>query len=92
MGKETQVLKRVEYTRHAQDKFQILKRHGCEITPNQVEDAVLHPELVIPQSGEKFIAQKGLTERHVLRVVYREQGETRGVITFYPGLRSRYES
>lgn len=62
------------------------------VSPDQVEDTLLHPELVAPQSEGKFIAQKGLTERHVLCVVYREQDETRMVITFYPGLRSRYES
>ena len=32
------------------------------------------------------------TELHVLRVVYRMEGDTPVVITFYPGRRERYES
>jgi hypothetical protein len=73
----------VEYTRHAREKF--------EIAPAQVEETVLNPERVMPQPGGRFIAQKGITARHVLRVVYRLEGETRVVITFYPGRRERYE-
>ncbi len=82
----------IEYTAHAQGKFEILKRHGFEVTPDQVEETVLSPDQVIPQPGGRFIAQKGITAQHVLRVVYREEGETRVVITFYPGRRERYEA
>jgi hypothetical protein len=81
----------VEYTRHAKDKFDILNRHGFVVTLEQVEETVLHPEKVILQPGGRFVPQKGITERHLLRVVYRQQGDTRVVITFYPGRRERYE-
>jgi hypothetical protein len=70
----------VRLTQHAKDKFDVLKRHGFEVTPRQVE------------VEGRFIAQKGVTERHVLRVVYRQEGESRVVITFYPGRRERYEA
>jgi len=82
----------VDYTRHARGKFEVLKRYGFEVTSDLVEETVLSPEKVIPQPGGRFIAQKGITERHVLRVVYREEGETRVIITFYPGRRERYEA
>ncbi|MBC7260629.1 MAG: DUF4258 domain-containing protein [Chloroflexi bacterium] len=82
----------VEYTHHARDKFDVLKRHGFVVTLDQVEETVLHPEKVIPQPGGRFIAQKGITERHILRVVYRQKGDARVVITFYPGRRERYEA
>lgn len=88
----------ISYTRHARAKFEILKRHGFEVKPDQVEETVLSPENVIPQPGGKFIAQKGITPRHVLRVIYRVEGTTRVVITFpkglsvYPGRRERYEN
>ncbi|MCZ7574881.1 MAG: hypothetical protein M5U01_40540 [Ardenticatenaceae bacterium] len=81
----------ITYTRHARSKFELLRRHGFEVTPEQVEETILQPETVIPQVGSKFIAQRGITQQHVLRVVYREEGETRIVITFYPGRRERYE-
>jgi len=55
----------VEYTRHARDKFDVLKGHVFVVTLDQVEETVLHPEKVIPQPGGRFIAQKGVTEHHV---------------------------
>lgn len=82
----------IEYTRHARDKFEILERHDFEVTPDQVEETVLNPDRVIPQLRGKFIAQRGITARHVLRVVYQVVGETCVVITFYPGLKERYEN
>jgi len=82
----------IRYTRHARDKFKVLDRHGFEVTFSQIEETIFHPEKVIPQSRGKLIAQKRISARHVLRVVYRMEGETYVVITFYPGRRERYES
>jgi hypothetical protein len=82
---------KVAFTRHARDKFELLRRHGFEVTPEQIQDTLLRPEKVIPQPGGRFIAQKGIAGHHVLRVVYREEDETRVVITFYPGRKERYE-
>lgn len=82
---------KVDYTQHAREKFEILRRHDFAVSPAQVEETVLRPDKIIPQSSGRLIAQKRITERHVLRVVYREEDETRLVITFYPGRRERYE-
>jgi hypothetical protein len=40
----------------------------------------------------RMIAQRRINERHVLRVIYRQEGEDLVVITFYPGRRERYEA
>ncbi len=82
----------VVYTKHAEDKFEVLRRHGFAVTHTQVDETVFNPERVIPQPGGRFVAQRGISEQHVLRVVYREDGDTRVVITFYPGRRERYEA
>lgn len=82
---------KVDYTHHAKEKFEVLRKHGFTVSPNQVEETVLRPDKVIPRPSGRLIAQKEITERHVLRVVYREEDETRVVITFYPGRRERYE-
>ena len=82
----------VAYTRHARQKFEVLKRHGLEVTTAAVELTVVSPEKLEPYSEGRFIAQRGIDDRHVLRVVYREEGDTRVIITFYPGRRDRYES
>jgi len=39
-----------------------------------------------------MIAQKGITARHALGVVYRQEGDKQVVIIFYPGRRERYEA
>ncbi len=82
----------IRYTRHAEYKFEVLKQHGFSVTPDQVADTLTHPDRVIPQSGGRRIAQKRLTEEHVLRVIYRIEGDNAVVITFYPGRRERYEN
>jgi hypothetical protein len=85
-------MSKIHYTNHARAKFALLQRYGFEITMDQVTETVLNPDKVFLQSGGRYIAQKTITERHVLRVVYREEGEARTVITFYPGRRERYET
>lgn len=82
----------IVYTRHAEEKFNVLKRHGFEVTREQVEETLTAPDLLIPQTKERMIAQKGITARHALRVVYRQEGDKQVVITFYPGRRERYEA
>ena len=82
----------VLYTGHAKEKFKVLRRHGFEVTRQQVEETLSSPDLVESQSGGKMVAQRRITDRHVLRVVYRQEGENKVVITFYPGRRERYES
>jgi len=81
----------VRYTWHALNKFELLAQHGFPVTQQQVEDAVLHPERVELQSAGRYMAQSAITQRHLLRVIYRIEGLDQGVITFYPGRRQRYE-
>jgi len=53
---------------------------------------VQKPEKVEAGYQGRKVAQRGITERHVLRVIYEEGSEDIRVVTFYPGKRSRYES
>ena len=82
---------RVVFTRHAEDKFDILGRHGFSVSRARVVDTLLDPDAVLPGTKGRRIAQKKVSEHHVLRVVYREEGEELVVITFYPGRRKYYE-
>ena len=83
----------IVYTKHAKAKFEILERHGFTVTEAQVADTVLNPDRVMAEEGEeRAIAQKRISDMHVLRVIYRQEGEDLVVITFYPGRRVRYEN
>jgi hypothetical protein len=73
---------RVEFPQPAKGKFEGLKRHGFELTPRQVEVAALTPDKGIPPPQGRVIAEKRVMERHVPRVVSRQEGEVRAVSTF----------
>ena len=81
----------IVFTRHAESKFDVLERHGFSVSRAQVVDTLLDPDAVFPAVKGRRIAQKRIREHHVLRVVYREEGEVLVVITFYPGRRKYYE-
>jgi mRNA-degrading endonuclease RelE of RelBE toxin-antitoxin system len=81
----------VVYTRHAEEKFEVIKRHGFEVIRKQVEETLAAPDMVIPQAKGRMIAQRHIIKRHVSRLIYRQEGEDLVVITFYPGRRERYE-
>ncbi len=80
----------VRFTQHAREKFEILARHSFAVTEAQVIEAVIAPDR-IETDRDPPVAQKGFDEQHVLRVVFRVEGDNKVVITFYPGRRQRYE-
>ncbi len=82
----------IVYTRHAEEKFALLARYGFPITRQQVENTIRAPSLVVEQSGGRLIGQKEIGEQHLLRVIYRLEGDVAIVITFYPARRRRYET
>lgn len=84
--------KKIVYGDHAQEKFDILRSHGFVVSRRQVRETVQTPEKVEAGYRGRKVAQRGITERHVLRVIYEEGSEEIRVVTFYPGTRSRYES
>ena len=52
---------------------------------------VLEPEHVSRAHTGRWVAHRGLSDQHILRVIYEELPRERLVITFYPVRRSRYE-
>ena len=83
--------KRIVYGDHAGEKFRLLRTHGFVVTEDQVKETIQNPEKQEDGYRGRKVAQRGITERHVLRVVYEEEPEEVRVVTFYPGRRSRYE-
>ena len=66
------------FTRYALHKFDVLNKHNVFITREQVEDVLRLPDTV-EQKGKYGIATKD-----GIGVVYRAEGDTKHVITFYP--------
>ena len=81
----------IRFTKHALEKFNVLRKHGVLITEEKVLMTVTNPEFIDRQSrAPLMISQSVLDQRRVLRVVYRQEGENIVIITFYPGRKSQY--
>lgn len=80
----------IHFTKHALEKFAILKRHGFIISRHAVINAVTNPESIDYSRVPLKIAQTNFDSKHVLRVVYKEESDTKVIITFYPGRRNQY--
>ena len=82
----------VRFTKHAEEKFGVLKRHGVVVSRAKVIATVSSPERIDSISRSPLhIAQSDFDERRVLRVVYKVEYGTMVIITFYPGRKSEYE-
>ena len=81
---------RIVFSKHADNKFEVLARHGWKIERSKVEEAVQDPVTLDYSRLPLIIVQTSLDETHVFRVVYREDGDVIFIITFYPGRITQY--
>ncbi len=81
----------IHFTKHAREKFEILKEHKFEISRKQVIETINNPELIDRSRYPLLIAQKQINTSHVLRVVYKKENSNKIIITFYPGRTKQYE-
>ncbi len=79
------------FTKHAEEKFAILRNHGVDVSKKDVLDVLSDPAAIDRSRLPLIISQGSLDETHVLRVVYRKEENRKIVITFYPGRKSHYE-
>ena len=82
----------VVFTKHAEEKFAILKRHRFPVKREQVLRALEKPDCIDRSRLPLLIAQIAIDDAHVLRVVYKQEGTAKKVITFYPGRSTQYGS
>ena len=80
----------IHFTRHAEDKFEILRKHGLKISKRLITDSINTPDVIDKSRLPLLIAQKSLDRDHVLRVVYKIENNIKIVITFYPGRIKQY--
>ena len=78
------------FTKHAKEKFEILKKHRFFISKQKVLETLQNPDLVDYSRLPLFIAQRKFDRTHVLRVVYKKDAGIMKVITFYPGRIKNY--
>lgn len=81
----------IHFTKHAEEKFEILRKHKVFISRKFVSKVVTNPDLTDNSRPPLKIAQREFDKWRVLRVVYKEKGNKKIIITFYPGKKSQYE-
>ena len=81
----------VLFTKHAENKFEVLKKHNFHISREKVLRAVNSPDTIDYSRSPLLIAQIKISRSHVLRVVYKKELGFLKIITFYPGLTKQYE-
>ncbi|MBU2635342.1 DUF4258 domain-containing protein [Patescibacteria group bacterium] len=75
----------IHFTKHAREKFDILKEHKFQISREQVIQTINNPELIDRSRYPLLIAQKQINTNYVLRIVYKKENSNKIIITFYPG-------
>lgn len=81
----------IRFTKHAVDKFEVLKRHGVQISRREVLRTIIEPDYIDYRRRPLLIVQSNLNKSLVLRVVYKKDVSGIIIITFYPGRKSQYE-
>ncbi|MEK7568633.1 MAG: hypothetical protein AAB497_00795 [Patescibacteria group bacterium] len=82
----------VTFTKHAKDKFGILKKHKFSVSEEQVLATVAMPDLIDHSRIPLLVAQRKIDRNLVLRVVYKQERGTVKIITFYPGKSKQYKN
>ena len=81
---------KIIFSRHAEEKFQVLAWHGLRIERQTVIDTVRNPTHLDYSRAPLIIAQTPLDKTHVFRVIYKQDGDQIFIITFYPGRIRQY--
>lgn len=83
---------KIVFTKHAAvDKLNMLKKHKFKVDKTFITKVINNPDHEDKDSDKpKIIASKEIDPKHILRVVYKLEGDIIIVITFYPAEKGRY--
>jgi hypothetical protein len=81
--------KKIRFTKHAREKFELLKKYGFEISEATVEKTVAKPHLA-DRRDDQVLVLKPLDREYAVRVVYKTVNDNIVVLTFYPVKRKRF--
>lgn len=59
---------KIKFTKHATEKFDLLKNYGFKVTNEQIIAAILGPER-LDSKGTQFLATRTISQHHAIRVV-----------------------
>ena len=62
--------KKIVYGSHAEEKFELLRRHGFVVSKKQIRETLWKPDKIEEGFRGRKVAQRRISEKHVLRVIY----------------------
>ena len=80
---------RIRFTKHACEKFNIVRHYGFEVDEAKVVEVIQNPMRIDRKNAQHF-AIRVIDAKYALRVVYEKRKDYLVVITFYPVRRERY--
>lgn len=83
---------KVIFTKHANLKFAIYKRHKINIKHEYIRSAFKKIQISNFDQDEVYKTIREIDEKHSIVVIYKIVGEKIVVITFWPTKKGRYES
>lgn len=83
---------KIIYTKHAEDKFVILKRLGWKLSKRKITKTIKNPVWKGKSRFGQETAMSLLNDSHILRVIFDREIDTIKVITFHPARKGTYES
>ena len=83
--------KTVVFTQHAEKKLLLFHRHGFKFSKQEVEDIVKTSARIRLGYASRKVAERIISEEHLLRVIFEEFPRQLKIITMYPARRERYE-
>ena len=81
----------VRFTAHALDKIKEERERGFDVSEEVAIEIVRRPYQMVQARGGRIFAQSPIDERHLLRVLFEEEGGNLVIITIYIGARRQYE-
>ena len=84
--------KSIIFSKHAEYKLSLLRRHGFNFSKKEIEEIVQNPARVRSGYVGRKIAEQVISERHLFRVVFEDLPRQLKIITMYPSRRGRYEN
>ena len=83
---------KIIFTKHAEEKFIILKKFGWRITKTQVRETIKSPTWIGQSRFGQKAAMKLVDPEHILRIIFNQEGDIIKVVTFHIARRGKYES
>jgi len=81
---------KIRFTKHASEKFELLKKYGFDVTKSFVTKTIRSPSRV-DLRDDQCLALRLLNEEYALRVIYKRINDNIVVVTFYPVKRARFD-